>query len=96
MGELSRAHDVFDREIEISRQVTETALEEIDITTLEAPTTARPLSIAKDLKPAKRVAMINLLREYKDMFVWSHKDMKRLNPKFYKHQINLATDVKPI
>ena len=38
--------------------------------------------------------MIELLHEYKDVFAWSHEDMKGLDPKFYQHQINLVTDVK--
>ena len=40
--------------------------------------------------------MIALLRKYKDVFAWSHEDMKGLDPKFYQHKINLATDAKPV
>ena len=40
--------------------------------------------------------MIALLKEYKDVFSWSHEDMKGLDPKFFQHKINLATDAKPI
>ena len=40
--------------------------------------------------------MIALLGEYRDVFAWSYEDMKGLDPKFYQHQINLATDAKPI
>ena len=40
--------------------------------------------------------MIALLGEYKDVFSWSYEDMKGLDPKFYQHQINLATDAKPV
>ena len=40
--------------------------------------------------------MIDMLREYKDVFALSHEDMKGLDAKFYQHQINLATDAKPI
>ena len=40
--------------------------------------------------------MIDLLHENKDVFAWSHEDMKGLDPKFYQHQINLATDAKPV
>ena len=74
--------------MEISRRVTTSALEEIDVGTLEAP---RPLSITKDLKLAERVAMIILLWEYNNVFAWSHEEMKGLDPKFYQLQINLAT-----
>ena len=40
--------------------------------------------------------MISLLTEYKDVFAWSHEDMKGLDPKFYQHKINLAADAKPV
>ena len=40
--------------------------------------------------------MIKLLQEYKDVFTWSHEDMKGLDLKFYQYQINLATDAKPV
>ena len=56
----------------------------------------RLLSIAKDLLPSQKEAMIALLKEYKDVFAWSHEDMKGLDPKFYQYKITLATDAKPI
>ena len=52
--------------------------------------------IAKDMTPSKKGAMIELLREFEDVFAWSHEDMKRLDPKFYQQKINVATDAKPI
>ena len=53
-------------------------------------------SIVKDLLPSQKAAMIALIKEYKDVFAWSHEDMKGLDPKFYQHKINLATDAKPV
>ena len=67
------------------------AFEEMNVGTTEEP---RPLSIAKDLPPSEKMTLIELLREYKDVFAWSHKDMKGLDLKFYQHQIDLLTDVK--
>ena len=40
--------------------------------------------------------MIALLKEYKDVFTWSHEDMKGLDPKFHQHKMNLAIDAKPV
>ena len=40
--------------------------------------------------------MIALFTEYRDVFAWSHEDMKGLDPKFYQHKINLASDAKPV
>ena len=38
--------------------------------------------------------MIALLGEYMDVSAWSYDDMKGLDPKFYQHQVNLATNAK--
>ena len=91
--ELSRARAVFEKEMEISRRVTASALEEVNVGTTSDPWL---LSIAEDLLPDQKETMLALLKEYKDVFGWSHKDMKGLDPKFYQHKINLATDAKPV
>ena len=66
--------------MEISRQVTTSSLEEINVGTSDTP---RSPSIAKDLPHSEKATMINLLHEYKDVFAWSLEDMKGLDPKFY-------------
>ena len=91
--ELSRAREAFEREMEISRRVTASALEEVNIGTTAEP---RLLSIAKELLPDQKKAMMALLTEFKYVFAWSHEDMKGLDPKFYQHKINLASDAKPV
>ena len=93
MLELSRARKAFVKEIKISRRVTASALEEINIRTTKVP---QLLSIAKDLLPTEKTAMTEMLQEFKDGFAWSHENMKGLDLKFYQHKINLAIDVKPV
>ena len=79
--------------MEILRRVAATELEEVNMATTEDPHT---ISIARNLPPTPRTTMISLLGEYRDAFAWSYEDMKWLDPKFYQHQINLATDAKPV
>ena len=79
--------------MEISRRVKAAVLEEINVGTTAYP---RLLSIAKELSPTQKEKMVALLTEYKDVFAWSHEDMKGLDPKFYQHKINLATNAKPV
>ena len=50
----------------------------------------------KRLIPKSEEAMLVLLKEYKHVFAWFHEDMNGLDPKFYQHKINLATDAKPV
>ena len=52
--------------------------------------------IAKEMQPAQKIKLTELLQQYKDVFVWSFKLMKGLDLAFYKHQINLHKDTKPI
>mgnify|MGYP000149641662 CR=1 FL=1 len=58
--ELSRAREAFEREMEISRIVIMSALEDINVGSAEAP---RLVSIAKDLTSSEKRAMTELLRE---------------------------------
>ena len=89
--ELSKAWEAFKREMELWRRVIASTLEEINVGSVEEP---RLLSITKDLTPTEIIAMPDQLRKFKDVFAWSHEDMKGLDPKFYQHKINLATDAK--
>ena len=79
--------------MEISRQVTASTLEEVNI---ETTAVLQLLSIARDLTSGEKTTMKKLLWEYKDVFAWSHVDMKGLDPKFYQHKINLSTDAKSV
>ena len=78
--------------MEISRRVAATELEEVNMGTTAEP---RTISVTRNLPPSTRPEMITLLGEYRDVFAWSFDEMKALDPKFYQHQINLATDAKP-
>ena len=91
--ELSRTREVFQKEMEISRRVTTSALEEVNIGTTAEP---RLLSIAKELLPDQKKAMVTLLAEYMDVFAWSHEDMMGLDLKFHQHKMNLASNAKPV
>ena len=40
--------------------------------------------------------LLNLLKEFKDIFAWEYSDMKGIDPSFYSHKINLKEDAKPV
>jgi hypothetical protein len=53
--------------------------------------------VAKELDADFKEQLTNVFREYKHVFAWSYKDMKRINPEFnYHHKINLAKDAIPV
>ena len=51
--------------------------------------------IATDLDPDKEQKLKELLREYWDVFAWSFKDLKGVDPTIYQHTIPLREDAKP-
>ena len=46
--------------------------------------------------PDEKTTMIELLREFKDVFAWSYKDMRGSDPKLYQHQIHLSKDAQTV
>ena len=55
----------------------------------------RPVYIANDLTPAEEQELIALLMEYRDVFAWSYKDLKGVDPSICQHTIPMRDDVKP-
>ena len=93
VDELRHAHEALEREMTISLRVKASTMEEVNLGTIDDP---RLINIAKELAPTEKSAMVDLLKEYKDVFVWSYSDMYGLNPRFYPHQIHLHTNTKPV
>ena len=51
--------------------------------------------IAIDLEPNKEQELIKILSEFRDVFVWSYKDLKGVDLAIYQHTISLSEDAKP-
>ena len=68
-------------------------LEEINLSTIEE---LWPLKITKELATDEHSALVSLLSEYRDVFIWSYSDMKGMDPRYYQHQIHLKQDVRPM
>ena len=56
---------------------------------------AKPTYILVDLTIEEEEQLINLLKEYRDVFAWSYKDLKGVDPKVYQHTIPMRHDAKP-
>ena len=83
----------MEKEFAVSHRVKASTLEEVNLGTVKEPW---PVSMPKEMPPAKKPAMVRLLTEFKDVFTWSYKDMKWMDLKFYQHQIHLSKDAKPV
>ena len=56
----------------VSQRVKASQLEEVDLGTGHAP---KAVYVAKEMLPEEKKATIELLKEFRDMFAWSYKDM---------------------
>ena len=77
----------------ISQRVKVSQLEEVDLGTENKQ---RPVNVVKEMPKDEKKAMIELLMNFRDVFVWSYEDMRGLDPQLYQHQIHLSTDAKPV
>ena len=56
----------------------------------------RPAYIANDLLPEEEELLIKTLKEYKDVFAWSYRDLKKgVDPDICQHTIPMKEDAKP-
>ena len=70
----------------VSQQVKTSTIVKVNIGTVEE---LQPVSVAKEMLPPEKTTMVELSKEYKDVFAWSYEDMKGLDPQFYQHHIHL-------
>ncbi|MCO5576761.1 hypothetical protein L7F22_030580 [Adiantum nelumboides] len=55
----------------------------------------KPAYIATDLTEEEEQLLIATLKQYKDVFAWSYKDLKGVDPSICQHTIPLKRNVKP-
>ena len=55
----------------------------------------KPMYIAANLEPEEESELIKLLKEYKDVFAWSFKDLKGVDLAICQHTISMREDAKP-
>ena len=55
----------------------------------------RPAYIANDLLPEEEELLIKTLKEYKDVFAWSYRDLKGVAPDICQHNIPMKEDARP-
>ena len=52
--------------------------------------------VSAELEKQFKEQLVQLLREYRDVFAWTYTDMEGIDPKFYKHKINLKEGAVPV
>ena len=56
---------------------------------------AKPIYIAIDLEPNEEQSLIEILREFKDVFAWPYKDLKGVDLVVCQHTIPLHDNARP-
>ena len=68
-------------------------MEIVDFGTIDQP---RELRIRSDLSDDERDNLIQLLREYLDVFAWSYEDILGLDPSIVQHRLPLLPHARPV
>ena len=94
-GESSIEEDAEDTPptFEEGVQATVDELKEINIGSAEDP---KPICVNANLSPKEEHAYAELLKEYKDVFAWTYKEMPGLDLKVDVHQLSIRHGVGPI
>ena len=68
-------------------------LKEVNLDTDEDP---KPTYLSAFLEIDEEVAYMNILKEYRDVFAWSYKEMPELNPRVAVHQLAVKNGSRPV
>ena len=81
----------------ISRMVSlEGAGEEVEELRLSEEEDSRTVKINKDLPDSLKQELLQLFKEYKDVFAWDHTELKGIDPRVCQHKIPLKMDARPV
>uniref|UniRef100_A0A2N9EGQ7 RNase H type-1 domain-containing protein n=1 Tax=Fagus sylvatica TaxID=28930 RepID=A0A2N9EGQ7_FAGSY len=73
------------------------AKEELEVINLSSdPNVHRPVSISASLSVEERMHLIELLKEYQDVFAWQYDEMPRIDPKLIAHSLNVELGTRPV
>uniref|UniRef100_A0A2N9EW19 Integrase catalytic domain-containing protein n=1 Tax=Fagus sylvatica TaxID=28930 RepID=A0A2N9EW19_FAGSY len=73
------------------------AKEELEVINLSSdPNVHRPVSISASLSVEERMHLVELLKEYQDVFAWQYDEMPGIDPKLVAHSLNVEPGTKPV
>ena len=56
---------------------------------------SKQVYVLEDLSEEEEKELIQLLQEFRDVFTWSYKDLKGVDPSVCQHTIPMRDDAKP-
>jgi hypothetical protein len=73
------------------------AKEELKVIDLSSnPNVHKPVSISASLSIEERMHVVELLKEYQDVFAWQYDEMPGIDPKLVVHSLNVEPGTRPV
>jgi hypothetical protein len=73
------------------------AKEELEVIDLSSdPNVHKPVSISASLSVKERMHLVELLKEYQDVFVWQYDEMPGIDPELVAHSLNVEPGTRPV
>ena len=73
------------------------AKEELKVINLNSdPNIQRSVSISASLSVEERTHLIELLKEYQDIFAWQYDKMPEIDPELVAHSLNIELGTRPV
>ncbi|RDY07147.1 hypothetical protein CR513_08779, partial [Mucuna pruriens] len=86
----------MEKRIEWERPKFQPCFEELKSINLGNDMEKREVKVDKQMPLELQASLVELLREYTDMFAWSYQDMPGLDRAIVKHKLPLLPDYTPV
>uniref|UniRef100_A0A2N9H7Y4 RNA-directed DNA polymerase n=1 Tax=Fagus sylvatica TaxID=28930 RepID=A0A2N9H7Y4_FAGSY len=97
MGALFTAYEDIPESADVTADPKISAKEELEVINLSSdPNVHRPVSISASLSVEERMHLVELLKEYQDVFAWQYDEMPGIDPKLVAHSLNVEPGTRPV
>jgi hypothetical protein len=73
------------------------AKEELEVINLSSDSNVhKPVSISVSLLVEERMHLVELLKEYQDVFAWQYDEMPEIDPKLVAYSLNVELGTRPV
>ena len=70
--------------------------EELNMISLEEEYPGKTTRIGANLPPHVKKLVVQIIKDNKDVFAWSHEDMPGIDPSIISHKLNVNPSLRPI
>lgn len=92
---LEKLFDLQDKFKRLANTKTSSSSLLYEVVNLGTKQNPRNINLGKNCTPVERATFRKLFKEFKDVFMWTYKDLKTYDTKIIQHVIPLKEDAKP-